>query len=149
MIGVIGASHPSPAGYRLAVEVGRLIASHGAVLVCGGLGGVMEGACRGCREAGGETVGILPGDDARHANAYVSLAIVTNMGHARNVILAHTAAALIAVEGEYGTLSEMAVALKLGRTVISLGAWPGLPGVIYVEDAATAVRKALEFSEFN
>jgi len=143
VIGVIGASRPSPAGYRLAVEVGRLIARHGAVLVCGGLGGIMEAACRGCTEEGGEAIGILPGGEAREANPYVSLAIPTNMGHARNVIIAHTAGALIAVEGEYGTLSEMAVAVKLGRAVISLGAWEGLPGVIYVKDAETAVRKAL------
>jgi uncharacterized protein (TIGR00725 family) len=103
----------------------------------------MEGACRGCREQGGEAIGILPGGDAGQANPFVSLAIVTNMGHARNVIIAHTAQALIAVEGEYGTLSEMAVALKLGKAVISLGAWESLPGVTCVEDAATAVHKAL------
>ena len=127
----------------MAVEVGRFIARHGAVLVCGGLGGVMEGACRGCREEGGETIGILPGGDARQANPFVTLAVPTNMGHARNIIIAHTAGALIAVEGEYGTLSEMAVALKIGRAVISLGAWKNLPGVLYMTDAETAVREAL------
>ena len=147
VIGVVGASRPSPEGYLTAVEVGRLIARQGAVLVCGGLGGVMEGACRGCREEGGEAIGILPGDEAGQANPHVSLAIVTNMGHARNIIIAHTAAALIAVEGEYGTLSEMAVALKLGRPVISLGAWPDIPGAICVKDAGTAVRKVLDILE--
>ncbi|MBN1142559.1 MAG: TIGR00725 family protein [Deltaproteobacteria bacterium] len=143
VIGVIGASRPSPEGYRAAVAVGTFIAQCGAVLVCGGLGGVMEGACRGCREAGGEALGILPGGDEREANPYVTLAVATNMGHARNVIIAHTACALIAVEGGYGTLSEIAVALKLGRPVISLGAWKELPGVVWRRDPEAAVKEAL------
>jgi uncharacterized protein (TIGR00725 family) len=121
IIGIIGASKASPVGYAAAREVGRLVAEAGAVLVCGGLGGVMEAAARGCSEAGGLVLGILPGPDATLANPYVSIAVPTNMGHARNVIIAHTAQVLIAVEGEYGTLSEIAVGLKLGRPVIALG----------------------------
>ena len=105
IIGVIGASQPSAEGLRMAEVVGREIASRGAVLVCGGLGGVMEAASKGAVEAGGEVMGILPGPDKLSANPYVTLPVPTNMGHARNVIIAHTAEALIAVEGEYGTLS--------------------------------------------
>jgi uncharacterized protein (TIGR00725 family) len=141
LIGVIGAASCSPEGYELAREVGRRIAQGGAAVVCGGLQGVMEAACRGCSEAGGEAIGILPGGDSATANPYVTLAVPTNMGHARNVIIAHTARALIAVEGEYGTLSEMAIALKLGRPVIALNSWPGISGVIYSNSAEEAVRR--------
>ncbi len=144
IIGVIGAGEVSAAGYETARQVGRLLAERGTVVVCGGLGGVMEAACRGCREAGGETIGILPGTDAEAANPYVSLAIATNMGHARNVIIAHTAQALIAVEGEFGTLSEMAIALKLGRPVVALNSWPGLAGVVEVACAKEAVDRVLQ-----
>ncbi len=140
IIGVIGASEASEAGYAAAREVGRLIAERGAVLVCGGLGGVMEAACRGSVAAGGETLGLLPGPEAAQANPYVTLAVPTNMGHARNVIIAHTAQALIAVEGEFGTLSEMAVGLKLGRRVVALHSWPGLEGAVYVETPEEAVE---------
>ncbi len=143
IIGVIGASRASKAGYAAAEEVGRLIAEAGAVLVCGGLGGVMEAACRGCTEAGGEAIGILPGSEPGQANPYVTLAVPTNMGHARNVIIAHTAQALIAVEGEYGTLSEMAIALKLGRPVAALGSWADIPGVVYAVTPAEAVAKVV------
>jgi uncharacterized protein (TIGR00725 family) len=120
IVGVIGASHPSEKGYAAALEVGRLIARKGWVLVCGGLGGVMEAASRGCAEEGGTVLGILPGPERDEANPFVTLPLPTNLGHARNVVIAHCAQALIAVEGEYGTLSEMAVALKLGRPVVAL-----------------------------
>jgi uncharacterized protein (TIGR00725 family) len=142
VIGVIGAARVSEAGYAAALEVGRLLAGRGATLVCGGLGGVMEAACRGCSEAGGMAVGILPGATAEQANPWVGLPIVTNMGHARNVIIAHTAQALIAVEGEYGTLSEIAVALKLGKPVISLQSWPGVPGIVSTDTPEQAVAAA-------
>jgi uncharacterized protein (TIGR00725 family) len=142
LIGVIGASSCSREGYELAREVGRRIAEGGAAVVCGGLQGVMEAACRGCFEAGGEAIGILPGGDPATANPYVTLAVPTNMGHARNVIIAHSARVLIAVEGEFGTLSEMAIALKLGRPVIALNSWPGISGVIYSSSAEDAVRRA-------
>jgi uncharacterized protein (TIGR00725 family) len=103
----------------------------------------MESAARGCAAAGGEVLGILPAADAAQANPYVSLAVATNMGHARNVIIAHTAQALIAVEGEYGTLSEMAIALKLGKAVIVLPGTPQLPGSRCAATPAEAVRQAL------
>lgn len=143
IIGVIGAGNASPQGYAAAREVGRLLAEAGAAVVCGGLGGVMEAACRGCREAGGEAIGILPGPDPAGANPYVTVPVATNMGHARNVIIAHTAAALIAVEGEQGTLSEMAIGLKLGKAVVALDSWPNLAGVHYVDSPRQAVERAL------
>ncbi len=146
IIGVIGAGQVSAAGYAVAREVGRRIGEGGAVLVCGGLSGVMEAACRGCSEVGGETLGLLPGGDGAAANPYVTLAVPTNMGHARNVIIAHTAQVLIAVEGEYGTLSEIAVALKLGKPVVSLDSWPGLDGVIEADSAKEAVAMALQLA---
>ncbi|MBE9487494.1 MAG: TIGR00725 family protein [Chloroflexi bacterium] len=139
IIGVIGAGHASAAGELAARRVGQLLAEQGAVLVCGGLGGVMEAAARGCAEAGGDVIGILPGTSTMTANPYVTLPIVTNMGHARNVIIAHTAEALIAIEGEYGTLSEMAIGLKLGKTVVQLGSWSDLPDTFAAETPEQAV----------
>jgi len=142
IIGVIGASEPTEAGYLAAREVGRLLAEARAVLVCGGLGGVMEAASRGCAEAGGVVLGILPGPEAAGANPFVSIAVPTNMGHARNVIIAHTARALIAVEGEYGTLSEIAIGLKLGRPVVSLGTRHPVEGMAAAASPEEAVRLA-------
>ena len=144
IIGVIGASQPSSNGLRLAEAVGRAIASRGAVLVCGGLGGVMQAAAKGAAEAGGEVLGILPGPDKRAANPYVTLAVPTNMGHARNVIIAHTADALIAVEGEYGTLSEVAIGLKLGKQVYVLPGGLQVAGTVPVDSAESAVALACE-----
>ncbi len=144
IIGVIGASRPSQEGARLAEAIGREIATRGAVLVCGGLGGVMEAAAKGAVEAGGEVLGILPGPDASQANPYVTLTVATNMGHARNVIIAHTAEALIAVEGEYGTLSEAAIGLKLGKPVIVLPGGPQLPGARAADTPLRAVALAFE-----
>lgn len=144
LIGVIGAGRATKEGYALAREVGRLIAEGGAAVVCGGRGGIMEGACRGCVEAGGTAVGILPGGEPDAANPYVTLAIPTNLGHARNVVIAQSARALIAIEGGYGTLAEMALGLKIGRPVIALGAWPNIPGVLYAESAIVAVALAFE-----
>ena len=147
LIGVIGASRPSAEGLLMAENLGREIARAGAVVVCGGLGGVMEAAARGAREAGGEVLGILPGPDAGEANPFVSLPVVTNMGHARNVIIAHTAQALIAVEGEYGTLSETAIGLKLGKPVLVLPGGQMVPGAVAAASPGTAVCMALEMLE--
>lgn len=143
-IGVIGAGRASTDGLQHAYRVGRLIAEQGAVLVCGGLGGVMEAASKGCFEAGGEVVGILPGASAEAANPYVTLPIVSNVGHARNVIIAHTAEVLIAIEGEYGTLSEIAISLKLGKTVVQLNSWPQLDATLSAGSAEEAVRLAMQ-----
>lgn len=144
IIGVIGASQPSFAGLRMAETVGREIALRGAMLVCGGLGGVMEAAAKGAVEAGGEVIGLLPGPDTLSANPYVTIAVPTNMGHARNVIIAHTAEALIAVEGGHGTLSEAAIACKLGKPVFVLPGGPQISGVVPVFSAEAAVASAFE-----
>ncbi len=144
IVGVIGASRPTSAGLQMAEEVGRQIARRGAVVVCGGLGGVMTAVAKGATEAGGEVLGILPGPDKSAANPFVTLAVPTNMGHARNVVIAHTADVLIAVEGEYGTLSEAAVGLKLGKAVVTLPGAPNLPGVTPAKTAVDAVNLAFE-----
>lgn len=122
-IGVIGGGQCSGETARIAEEVGRRIAERGAVLVCGGLGGVMEAACRGAQAAGGLTVGILPGNDPAEANPYVRIPIVTGMGEMRNVIIIKSVEAVIAVDGEYGTLSEIGHALKRGVLVIGIQTW--------------------------
>lgn len=104
-------------------EVGREIARLGAILVCGGKGGVMEAACQGAKSEGGTTIGILPGMDRREANRYVDIAIVTGLADARNALIVRTADAVIAVSGGHGTLSEIGLALKMGRPVVGLNTW--------------------------
>lgn len=122
-IGVIGGDPCSEREARLAYEVGQEIGRRGHTLISGGRGGVMREACRGAREAGGQTIGILPGDDASEANEFVDVPIVTGLGHARNVVVVRTSEALIAVGGRYGTLSEIAHALIHERPVAGLGTW--------------------------
>ena len=144
MIGVIGASSASDSALEVAREVGMHIADAGAVLVCGGLGGIMLAAAQGCYEAGGDVLGLLPGAEAQEANRYVTHAVPTNMGHARNTIIAHTAEVLIAIDGEYGTLSEAAIALKLGKRVLTLGKGLVLRGVEPMTSPRSAVDIALD-----
>lgn len=143
LIGVIGAGACSREVDELAAEVGREIARAGAVLVCGGLGGVMTAAARGAKEVGGFTVGILPGATVRDANSYIDFPIATNMGQARNAIIVQTAGVLIAISGGYGTLSEMALALKIGKGVVALLPILSIPGAKTVQSARDAVREAL------
>jgi uncharacterized protein (TIGR00725 family) len=147
IIGVIGSSAASPAGLDLAYQVGRLLAAAGAVLVTGGLGGIMEAASRGCAEAGGLVLGILPGDDRRQANPFVEIAIPSAMGQARNLLVVQTAQALIAVEGALGTLSEVAIGLKIGRPVFLLGSKLQVEGALPVETPQLAVTLALRALE--
>jgi uncharacterized protein (TIGR00725 family) len=128
-VGVIGGGEADPEVAALAYEVGRELARRGAVVVCGGLGGVMAAAARGVKEAGGVSIGILPDPDRRRANPHLTYAIPTNLGHARNLIIVHAAEALIAVGGSYGTISEAALALKLGKKVIALAVDWDLPGL--------------------
>lgn len=139
IIGVIGAGNASAEGREKAYQIGQLIARRGAVLACGGLGGVMEAAAQGCFEAGGDVIGILPGDSATSANPYVTLPVVTAMGHARNVILVQTCVALIAVEGGYGTLSEIAIARKIGKPLVLLDSWTDIDETFTAESAHEAV----------
>jgi hypothetical protein len=135
-----------------AEEVGRLLAEAGAVVVCGGLGGAMEAVCRGARSAGGMTVGILPGRDRDDANEYVQVALPTGLGEGRNALVVRAADAVVAVGGGYGTLSEIALALRADKPVVGIGTWElsrdGEPdtGVVRVQGAAQAVRTALELA---
>lgn len=142
-IGVIGAGHCSSRTSRLAEDVGREIARAGAVLVCGGLGGVMEAAARGAQREGGITVGILPGESFEDANPFIQIPVVTGLGHARNVLVVRSAQVLIAVKGGYGTLSEVALALKMGKPVVGLHSWDVSKKIIMVETPQEAVKKAL------
>jgi uncharacterized protein (TIGR00725 family) len=143
IIGVIGGRRVEKSLLAEAEKAGRLIARSGMALVCGGLGGVMEAASRGASAEGGTTIGILPQDHKRDANDYIDLPIVTGMGMGRNVIIARTADALIAIGGEYGTLSEIAFALQLGKPVIGIGTWE-IKGVIPADNAEDAISRALE-----
>jgi uncharacterized protein (TIGR00725 family) len=150
IVAVVGGGICSKEEASIAEAVGRELAGRGVVLVCGGLGGVMEAACRGARAAGGTTIGILPGYSHQDANRYVNIPIVTGLGEARNIIVVRTGQAVIAIGGEYGTLSEIAYALKLGIPVIGVRTWrlskPGsapLAGIIEVDTPVEAVNRAL------
>lgn len=142
-IGVIGAGSCPAEVAALAAEVGREIAKSGAVLVCGGLGGVMAAAARGAKEMKGFTVGILPGAATADANPYIDFPVATNIGQARNAVIVQTADVLIAVSGSYGTLSEMAMALRLGKGVVALLPSFSVSGVRVVGSPEEAVREAL------
>jgi uncharacterized protein (TIGR00725 family) len=152
-IGVIGGSNASPQVAQVAEEVGREIARRGAVLVCGGLGGVMEAACKGASGEGGLTIGILPGDNRLAANPYVRIPIVTGTGYARNVAVVKTSQAVIAIDGSYGTLTEIGFALQSGIPVIGLGTWSlSLDGqvdksIILAKNPRDAVDKAISLVE--
>jgi uncharacterized protein (TIGR00725 family) len=139
---VVGPGEASASQQEAAEAVGRLLALRGAVVVCGGLGGVMEAACRGARGEGGTTVGILPGLDRRAANPHVEVAIATGLGEARNALVVRAADALIAIGGAYGTLSEIALALKAGKPVIGLDTWD-IEGVEPADGPEAAVDAAL------
>jgi uncharacterized protein (TIGR00725 family) len=142
-IAVIGGSRPGRQAVENAYEVGRLVARAGAVVVCGGLGGVMEAACRGAREEGGLAVGILPGGSPAEANPWVDVPIATGLGYVRNSLVVLNADAVIAVDGEYGTLSEIAYGKIHGKKVVGLGTWD-VRGVVPAGSPAEAVRLALE-----
>ena len=144
IIGVIGAGQCDEGIYRLALEVGVEIAKRGAILVCGGLSGVMEAAAKGASTAGGLTVGILPGPSTNSANPYIKIPVATDMGQARNVIIANTADALVAVSGGAGTLSEIGHGLKLGKPVVGLRTIPDLKGVHYLDTPQEAVALVFE-----
>ncbi|MCS6880163.1 MAG: TIGR00725 family protein [Oscillochloridaceae bacterium] len=147
VIAVCGSGVENERLNTLAEVVGELIARRGAVLVCGGLGGVMAAACRGAARAGGLTVGILPQADPDAANPYVTLAIATGMGQARNVVLVQSADAVIAIGGEYGTLSEIALARKMGRPVVGLMTWDlGASHLHTVAGPEEAVEHALRLA---
>jgi uncharacterized protein (TIGR00725 family) len=139
-VAVVGPGEASSAELAAAEEVGGALAAAGAVVVTGGLGGVMEAACRGARAQDGRTLGILPGEDRAAANAWVEIAVATGLGELRNGIVVRAADALVAVGGGHGTLSEVALALKLGRPVVGLGTWE-VHGVEHVSTPAEAVER--------
>jgi uncharacterized protein (TIGR00725 family) len=139
LIPVIGGATCSEEEAAQAEAVGRLLAEQGVGVVCGGRGGVMAAVCRGSCEAGGLTIGILPGEDTSEANAWVQIAIPTGLGEARNAIVARAGVGAIAIGGEYGTLSEIALALKWGKAVAGLGTWD-IDGVYAAESPEDAVQ---------
>jgi len=140
IIGVIGAAAADDEALKSAEIIGRLIAKRGSLLLCGGLGGVMEAAARGAKAEGGTTIGILPQGDTDSANPYIDIPIATGFSEGRNVIIVRTADALIAVGGEYGTLSEIAFALKMGKKVVGLRTWD-IKGVIRADSEEDAVAR--------
>jgi uncharacterized protein (TIGR00725 family) len=141
-VAVVGAGVCDEATAVTAEEVGRRLGKAGAVVVCGGLGGVMEAASRGARSAGATVIGILPGTERGEGNPHLTVAIATGLGEIRNTLIVRAVDAVIAVAGEYGTLSEIAFALRSGRRVVGLGTWE-IPGVDVASDAADAVERAL------
>jgi uncharacterized protein (TIGR00725 family) len=141
-VAVVGPGDATPEQAAAAEAVGRRLARAGAVLVCGGLGGVMEAACRGARGEDGMTVGLLPGLSRAEANPHVEVTIPTGLGEARNALVVRAADVLIAVGGAYGTLSEIALALKGGKRVIGLDTWQ-IDGIAIAHSAEQAVRQAL------
>ncbi len=143
-IGIIGAGIVKGDIYDLAYEVGKLLAQNGAIIYTGGLGGVMEAASKGALDAGGITVGILPGHKVEEVNPYVKIIVLTDMGHARNVILIRSVECVVSISGGYGTLSEIALALKMWKPVIGLKTWENIPGVYYVNSPQEVLLKILE-----
>ena len=154
-VAVVGPSAGTPTELALGEAVGRGLAEAGAVLVCGGMGGVMEAAAGGAMKAGGKTVGILPTSSRLEGNPYLTIAVATGMGEARNAIVVRTADAVIAVAGEFGTLSEIALALKMGKPVVGLGTWElakdGEPveAIVRSDTPADAVSTALRLIELR
>ena len=150
-IAVIGKGAADEELAPLAEEIGRLLAESGATVVCGGLGGVMAAVARGAREAGGDVIAILPGEDPAAADEHCTHVVATGVGHARNLAVVASAAAVVAIGGEWGTLAEIGFARRLGRPVIALRSWgvtpaaplPGGSGIEVAEEAAGAVESAL------
>jgi len=152
-IAVIGDSHCSAEEAKLAESVGELLAQQGVTVICGGLTGVMEAVCRGAKSKGGLTMGVLPGGDPSMANPWVDIPVVTGIGEARNVVVVKSAQAVIAIGGSYGTLSEIAYALKSGIPVIGLNTWSLSrngredDSIIKVQSATEAVDKAVALAK--
>ena len=150
IVGVVGSTKAEPDVLKLAEEVGAEIARRGAAVVCGGLSGVMEAVCKGARREGGLTIGIIPSDEKGDANPFVQIPIVTGMGMGRNVMLVKTADVIIAVGGEFGTLSEIAHALNIGKKVVGLRTWnlekardKPIQNLVFASDPKQAVEIAM------
>jgi uncharacterized protein (TIGR00725 family) len=141
-VAVVGSGTATGELYEKAREVGRLVAERGGMVVCGGLSGVMEAAARGAAEAGGTAIGILPDEDRRRANAYLTYSLATGTGHARNLAVVCSGDVVISVGGEYGTLSEIGLARKVGRPVVALESWDLGEHVILASSPEEAVEAA-------
>jgi uncharacterized protein (TIGR00725 family) len=148
-VAVVGGGEADLDALAVAEDVGRELAKRGAVVLCGGLGGVMEAACRGAKAEGGTTVGILPTDNRYSANDYVDVAIATGMGEARNALVVRAADVLVAIDGEFGTLSEIALALRTGTPVVGIATWElsiggqEIDAILRIHDPVAAVEAAL------
>lgn len=144
LIAVIGGRECSDADEQIAWDVGKLIAANGYGLICGGRGGIMEAAARGCRDNGGTSIGILPEDDPASANPYIDIAIPTGMGIMRNLLIVRSAVGVIAIDGKYGTLSEIAYALQLGKPIVGINSWDVSESIIPAGSAEEAIEKLLK-----
>ena len=145
-VSVVGAGEADAGLTALACDLGAKIAVAGCVLVCGGLGGVMAAACRGAMEKGGRTVGIVPGSNPDSANPWAEVVVATGLGHARNVLVVQSADVVIALPGSWGTMSEVALALKSGRPVVGLRAWEDMDGVVAAGTTEEAVNSAMKLA---
>lgn len=149
VIAVIGAGVCDNDIYKMAEDAGKRLAEKGFTVICGGLGGVMEAVCKGAKSAGGNTIGILPGNDVKEANAYVDFPVATGMGIGRNIVIVRTAAAVLAINGKYGTLSEIAFALQLNKPVVGLRTWDVSGDIIKaanIEQAVNEITKLVDKS---
>jgi uncharacterized protein (TIGR00725 family) len=146
IIGVIGGGDAGEEECAAAFEVGRKIALGKCALVCGGMGGVMEAACKGAKSEGGLTVGVIPGDFKKEANPYVDIPVVTGMGHGRNIIVVRSSDAVIAIGGSFGTLSEIAFALRLKIPLVGIKTWDVSPEIKQAEDPGEAVDMAIRLA---
>jgi uncharacterized protein (TIGR00725 family) len=141
MIAVIGARKCDQSTYDIAFQAGQELARKGYTVICGGLGGVMEAVCKGAKSTGGRTVGILPGTDPAEANPFIDIPIATGLGAGRNLIIIHSAQAVLAVAGSYGTLSELAFALQLNKPVVGLATWDISEKILTASSPQQAVEK--------
>lgn len=148
-IAVIGAGDAGQDLFSLAERAGRAIAAAGCTLVCGGLGGVMAGACKGAKEAGGKTVAIIPGTDSSTANPWAEVVIVSGLGHARNALVVQSAQGVVAMPGSWGTMSEIALSIKMGKPVAAVDSWKEISGVLQTSSPESAVEAVLRMLTEN
>ena len=149
IIGVIGTGDAADKDIVIAEQVGKLVAENNCILLCGGMDGVMEAACRGAKSAGGTTIGIIPGTSGTESNPYVDIPIVTGMGHGRNIIVVRSSQAIIAIGGSYGTLSEIAFALRLKIPVIGIRTWDVSSDIKKARSPQEAVDMAIRSCRTN
>lgn len=147
LIGVIGGSDIDSSIAEIAFQTGVQIAEYGFGLVCGGMGGVMEQAARGCRQKGGLTVGILPGEDFSLANPYLDVIIPTGMNIARNILIVRSALGIIAIDGKYGTLSELAYALQMHKPIVGIKTWDVSEKIIRVQSPKQAMETLIQLMD--